>query len=607
MSDATEREPRPMTFRPQVRDLLFTLNHVVDAPRLPDWDAETVAAVLEGAGSFAASVLAPLNRVGDQQGARFENGVVRAAPGFADAYRAYVAGGWNGLAAAEEHGGQGLPKTVDCAVFEIMSAANLAFGLCPMLTAAGVEALTAFGTDDQKARYLSKMVSGEWSGTMQLTEPQAGTDLAAIRTRAEPDGEGAYALHGSKIYITWGDHDAADNIVHLVLARLPDAPAGTKGISLFVSSKRRVNSDGSLGEHEAVRPVGLEHKLGIHASPTCTMAFEGARAELVGRPNEGLAHMFVMMNAARLNVGVQGVAIAERAYQQALAYALERRQGRTALAESGSVFDHPDVRGTLGLMKARIEAARAICLATAVAADLARHAPDEPARRAARLREELLTPVAKAWSTDMGVAVASDGIQVHGGMGFIEETGAAQHYRDARITPIYEGANGIQAMDLANRKLGLGDGAALAALVADIRETAATHADEEALGSIAGRVSEGADAVEAAAAWLYDRRGTADGLAGATAFLKLVGDVTGGWYLLKGAAASRDPGRLALADLYAGQILAGARAGERGRPGRRPAAPADGRGARRRLRCRPRPAPAAAFGWRASTARHTAT
>ncbi len=558
MSTARDHHPSPaMPFRPQVRDLLFTLNHVVDAPALPDWDAETVSAVLEGAGQFAASELAPLNRVGDQQGARLENGVVRLTPGFADAYRAYVAGGWNGLAAEEEWGGQALPKAVDCAVFELMSAANLAFGLCPMLTAAGVEALTAFGTDDQKRRYLAKMVSGEWSGTMQLTEPQAGTDLAAIRTRADPDGQGAYRLTGSKIYITWGDHDAADNIVHLVLARLPDAPAGTKGISLFVSSRRRVEADGSLGEHEAVRPVGLEHKLGIHASPTCTMAFEGARAELVGRPNEGLAHMFVMMNAARLNVGVQGVAIAERAYQQALEYALERRQGRSSLHDDGSIFHHPDVRRTLGLMKARIEAARAICLATAVASDTARLAPDEETRRAARLREELLTPVAKAWSTDMGVAVASDGVQVHGGMGFVEETGAAQHYRDARITPIYEGANGIQAMDLAGRKLGLEGGAAMAALVADIRATAQAQADGE-LAAAAGRVSEGADAMEAAAAWLAGRRGTADGLAGATAFLKLVGDVTGGWFLLKAAAASGDAGRAALAGLYAEQVLTGA-------------------------------------------------
>ena len=547
-----------MPFRPQVADLLFTLEHVVDAGRIPGWDSETVAAVLEGAGQFAAAELAPLNRSGDSQGARLENGVVRLADGFGDAYRAYVEGGWNGLAASEAFGGQGLPKTVDCASFEIMSAANMAFGLCPMLTAAGVEALTEFGTPEQQAKYLPRMVTGEWSGTMQLTEPQAGTDVGALRTRAEPDGEGAYRLYGSKIFITWGDHDAADNIVHLVLARLPDAPEGSKGVSLFVTAKRRVEADGSLGEHEAVRPVGLEHKLGIHASPTCTMAYEGARAELVGQPNQGLAHMFVMMNAARLNVGVQGTAIAERAYQHALDYALERQQGRGSLDSHHGIFSHPDVRRTLALSKAKVEAARGICMATAVAYDLARSEADEATRKAASLREQLLTPLAKAWSTEVGMEVASAGIQIHGGMGFIEETGAAQHFRDSRIPPIYEGTNGVQAGDLVNRKLGLEGGAAFASLVADIRDTAQTLSEGEDAPVIAERLSEGADAMEAAGAWLAERRGTPDALAGATAFLKLCGDVTGGWFLAKGAAVSGDEARGALADLYAEQVLTAA-------------------------------------------------
>ncbi|MGI9170545.1 MAG: acyl-CoA dehydrogenase family protein, partial [Caulobacteraceae bacterium] len=463
-----------MTYKAPVRDLIFALEAAADYGRLaslfPGADAATAEAVLEGAGSLCANVLAPLNRSGDVAGARFENGQLRAAPGFADAYRQFAAGGWNGLSAAPEHGGQGLPKALEIAVFEMVQGANMAFGLCPMLTLAAIEALTSLGTDRQKALYLPCLIAGQWTGTMNLTEPQAGSDLGAIATRADPDGDGGYALTGEKIFITWGDHDVAENIIHMVLARLPDAPPGSRGLSLFLTAKRLVGENGALGAANTLRPASIEHKLGAHASPTCVMLFEGAKAELVGAPNQGLAAMFVMMNAARLQVGVQGVGVAERAYQSALAFSLERKQGRSAWTGTlpSRIFDHPDVRRALMLMKARIEAARGLCFSTAVAADLARLSVNPVDRDAARFREDLLTPIAKAWSTDMAVEVASMGLQIHGGMGFIEETGAAQYYRDARILPIYEGTNGIQAIDLMGRKLALGKGAAVRELVADI-------------------------------------------------------------------------------------------------------------------------------------------
>ncbi|PTS90764.1 MULTISPECIES: acyl-CoA dehydrogenase [unclassified Caulobacter] len=558
-----------MTFRAPVRDIAFSLRHAAGFDRLatafPEADADTVDAVLEAAGLFAADVLAPLNRQGDLVGAKLENGVVRAAPGFAEAYRQFAAGGWTGLAAATAHGGQGLPKTLEVATYEMVHAANMAFGLCPMLSLGAIAALAQHGTDRQKALYLPRMVSGEWTGTMNLTEPQSGSDLASITTVATPDGDGGWKITGQKIYITWGDHDVADNIVHLVLARTPDAPPGVKGISLFLAPKVVVDEAGTLGEANALRVGGLEHKLGIHGSPTCVMLFEGAKAELVGRLGSGLAHMFTMMNAARLQVGTEGVAIAERAYQQALAFSLERRQGRSAWTGEASapLFDHPDIRRTLVLMKARVEAARGLCLSTAVAADLASHGATEPERVAARLREELLTPIAKAWSTDIGVAVASDGVQIHGGMGFIEETGAAQHYRDARIAPIYEGTNGIQAIDLVGRKLALGEGQAIGDLMDDIRDTIDQLKAAE-LGLIGTRLETALNATADATAWLIERRARAmpDALSGATAYLKLLGDVVGGWMLAKGAlgaaieadAAWADSKR-ALARIYAEAVL----------------------------------------------------
>ena len=558
-----------MTFRAPVADLAFALkaagHDALLGEAYPDLDAETVQAVLEAAGLFATDVLAPLNRAGDKHGARHEGRSVKAAPGFADAYRAFAEQGWNSLSAAPEHGGQGLSKAMELAVFEMVHAANMAFGLCPMLTQAAIEALDLHGTERHKQLILPRLISGEWTGTMNLTEPQAGTDLAALTTRAEPDGEGGYRLYGQKIFITWGDHDAADNICHLVLARLPDAPPGVKGISLFLATKRLVNEDGSLGEANALYPASIEHKLGIHGSPTCVMMFEGAKAELVGELNQGLAHMFVMMNAARLQVGVEGVGIAERAYQQALAYAQDRRQGRSAWTGEAAapIFDHPDIRRSLALMKARIEAARGICLMTGVLADQARLAKDAATRTGARARQELLTPIAKAWSTDMGVEVASMGVQIHGGMGFIEETGAAQHYRDARIGPIYEGANGVQAMDLAGRKLSMGDGAVMDELCAEMAMTAQALTERADLAEAGRRLAEGVQALEAATDWMLSHRG-ADSLAGATPYLKLAGDVIGGWVLARQAmlAAGTDDARLkakaGLLRIYAAQVLTGA-------------------------------------------------
>ncbi len=568
-----------MTYRAPLRDLQFSLNEAADYGRLltlfPAADAETTQAVLEAAGGFAAGVLAPLNAIGDREGARFENGAVLAAPGFGGAYRQFAQGGWNGLSAEIVHGGQGLPKALEVAVFEMVQGANMAFGLCPMLTLAAIEALSAHGTERQQKLYLRHLVSGHWTGTMNLTEPQSGSDLGALTTRADPDGHGGYRLTGQKIFITWGDHDVAENIVHMVLARLPDAPPGSRGLSLFLAPKRLVAEDGSPGVANALRPASLEHKLGAHASPTCVMLFEGAQAELIGAPNQGLAAMFVMMNAARLQVGVQGVGVAEMAFQRALAFSLERKQGRSAWtgALPARLFDHPDVRRTLMLMKAKIEAARGLCLSTAVAADLAKHSGNPLDRDTARMREDLLTPIAKAWSTDMAVEVASMGLQVHGGMGFIEETGAAQHYRDARILPIYEGTNGIQAIDLMGRKLAIGKGQAVRELVADIMPTAAAlkSADDAWLHTIGARLETGLAAVQSATGWLIERRGHAqpDALAGATPYLHLLGDVVGGWMLAKGAlAASQNIAsgegpqdywrtKIGLARVYSEQVLAG--------------------------------------------------
>jgi len=430
------------------------LDELAATGAFPNFDPDLVAPILDEANKLARDVLAPLNPIGHKSGAKLgDNGVI-AAPGLADAYRQFVAGGWMGLAFPEAFGGQGLPKPLALAVFEMIHGANMSFGLCPLLSFGAIEALLAHGSPELQQMYLPKLISGEWTGAMNLTEPQAGSDVGALITKATPNGDGSYSISGQKIYITWGDHDMTENIIQLVLARLPDAPAGSRGISLFVAPKFLVNPDGSLGERNAFKCIGLEHKMGIHASPTCVMEYSGARGWLVGEENKGLAAMFTMMNSARLNVGLEGVAVGEAALQAGVAYAKDRKQGAIH-GESGAVpiIRHPDVQRMLMTMAANVQAARAICYACGAAADIAEHHPDEGARKQAKAREDLLTPLAKAWSTDRAIDVTNLGVQIHGGMGFMDTTAAAQFYLDARITPIYEGTNGIQSMDLLGRKV----------------------------------------------------------------------------------------------------------------------------------------------------------
>ena len=467
-----------MTYRAPVAEMVFTMRHVAGFDRAlaeglhGDLSLDLVETILDEAGKFANDELAPLNRPADLEGLRFNDGVVETPRGFKEAYRAWTEAGWNALPGPVKYGGQGLPTLLNSACVEMWNSACMSFGLAPLLTMGGVEALAQHGSEELKERYLAKVVAGDWTATMNLTEPQAGSDLNALRSRAEPADDGSYRITGQKIFITYGEHDMAENIVHLVLARLPDAPPGTRGISLFLVPK--VLPDGTRND---LRCHSIEHKLGIHASPTCTMVYGdngGATGWLIGEENRGLACMFTMMNNARLAVGLQGVAIAERAYQQALSYARERRQGRApGYAGEGMspIVEHADVKRMLLTMKALTAAARAICYLTAEAIDRAERAPDDGARRIAQERASLLTPVAKAFSTDIGVEVASLGVQVHGGMGFIEETGAAQHLRDARINPIYEGTNGIQAIDLTMRKLPLSGGEAVRRQIAAMRRT----------------------------------------------------------------------------------------------------------------------------------------
>jgi alkylation response protein AidB-like acyl-CoA dehydrogenase len=554
-----------VSYRAPVSEMVFTLAHVAGLPEevVSRDDAQTI---LTEAGRLAAEVLAPLNRAGDRHGAVLDDGRVTTAPGFAEAYRAFVAGGWNGLSADPDHGGQGLPLLLGAAATEIWNGANLAFSLCPLLTAGGIEALVAHGSEALKARYLEKLVTGDWTATMNLTEPQAGSDLAALRTRAEPAGEGTYRITGAKIYITYGEHDMADNIVHLVLARLKDAPAGTRGISLFLVPK--VLPDGSPND---LRCSGLEHKLGIHASPTCSMAFGdggGATGWLVGEENRGLACMFTMMNSARLNVGLQGVGVAEAATQRALAYAHERRQGRgPGAAEASPIVRHADVQRMLLTMKAYTAAARGICYLTAAALDAARGAEGQEAHD----RASLLTPVAKAFATDIANEVTSLGVQVHGGMGFVEETGAAQLMRDARILAIYEGTNGIQAIDLTSRKLPLNGGATVRAQIAAMRRAAEglLKSADPAFGHAAARLRAGIESLDRATshqlAVLGSNRPEA-ALAGATPYLRLFGLVQGAACLATAALAARagliagetDPAhraRIALARFFAENLL----------------------------------------------------
>src|SRR6201996_1748053 len=556
--NARSRRGHAMTYRAPINDMLLALNHgaglkaAVEAGHYGDFDADITAAVLEEAGKFASDVLAPLNRVGDEHGIKLEADKVTTAPGWPDAYKRWTDGGWNAVSGPEAFGGQGLPLAINAACTEIWSASNAAFGLCPLLTLSAIEALDAHGSEELKRIYLGKLVSGAWTGTMQLTEPQAGSDVGALRTRAERAGDGSYRITGTKIFITYGDHDMTDNIVHFVLARLPDAPAGTKGISLFLIPKFLVNADGSLGERNDIYPSGVEHKLGIHASPTCTMTMGdkgGAVGYLIGEENRGMLCMFTMMNQARLAVGLEGVGIADRAYQQALAYAQERRQGRgTARKGEGpdAIIVHPDVKRTLMQMRSLTAAARTICYATAVALDVSVRAKDPKVRADAAARGALLTPIAKAFSSDIGNEVAYLGVQVHGGMGFMEETGAAQHYRDARITSIYEGTNGIQSIDLVTRKLGANGGASVFKLIDElggiVRKVEASN--DPAFGTTGAKLRDALGSLERASKWLLERITSKpnDALAGATPYLRLFGSTLGGCMLAGEALAARDAG-----------------------------------------------------------------
>jgi alkylation response protein AidB-like acyl-CoA dehydrogenase len=548
-----------MSYRAPVADIAFTLKHAAglnDALTqglYGDLDEATVDAVLEEAGKFATDVIAPLNSVGDKFGTPFKDGHVTTPPGWKDAYTNWAAAGWNGLAAPAQWGGQDLPQAVNAACIEMWNAASMAFGIGPVLTMAAVDALEAYGSDELKQTYLGRLVSGEWMGTMQLTEPQAGSDVGALRTKAERADDGSYRITGQKIFITYGEHDLTDNIIHFVLARLPDAPAGTKGISLFLIPK--FMPDGSRND---VRAHSVEHKLGIHASPTCTMVYGdkgGAIGYLIGEEHKGMLAMFTMMNRARLAVGLQGVAIAERAYQQALAYARDRKQGPSA------IINYPDVKRMLLTMRALTGAARAICYATAIAIDRSRLEKTEAARQAAHERASLLTPVAKAFSTDIGVEVSSLGVQVHGGMGFIEETGAAQHYRDSRIAAIYEGTNGIQSLDLVTRKVPLDGGKVVAKYIGELRDIAGKvkAANDPAFGETGARLAEAIDSLDHATQWLLNQNSSPAALAGATSYLRMFANAAGGTMLAHDAlsalrAGSDGAARVALARFFAENI-----------------------------------------------------
>ena len=535
-----------------LRDIRFLLEDVAAleaVSALPGFEEATpdvVMAVLEEAGKFATEVLSPLNRSGDREGCRLAGGEVTTPPGWKDAYRRFQEAGWGALALPVEFGGQGLPKVLATPVGEMWASANLAFSLLFPLTAGATEALLTAASDDLKQAWLPRLVNGEWTSTMTLTEPQAGSDLSLLRTRAEPQADGSYRLTGQKIFITYGEHDLTDNIVHLVLARLTDSPAGIKGISLFVVPKMLPDADGAPGARNDITCVAIEYKLGIHGSPTCALSFGdkgGAVGYLVGEANEGLKTMFVMMNAARFATGMQGVAIAERAYQQALAYARERRQGRDPVSGEAPapIIRHPDVKRMLLSMRADVMAARALAYAVAAMFDRAHRDPDPAAAARSQRCVDLLTPVIKGWISELAQEVASTGIQVHGGMGYVEETGAAQFLRDARIISIYEGTTGIQANDLIGRKLSLDQGASLRELIAEFRSVAASLNQNDRLAGIGSRLDNAAATVEAVLAWILasPRENAAAVLAGAVPFLRLMGGVCGGWQIARAALAAQ--------------------------------------------------------------------
>ena len=564
-------------YRAPVDEIAFTLKHVarmneaIGQGSLGDLSEDLVDAILEEAGKFASDEVAPLHKIGDERGAVLKDAAVTMPPGWKEVYHHWIEGGWSALTGPEAYGGQDLPVMLSVAALEMWNSASMAFGIGPTLTLGAVDAIEKHATEELKQTYLAKLVSGEWMGTMNLTEPQAGSDLNALRARAEPAGDGTYRIFGQKIFITYGEHDFTDNIVHLVLARLPDAPPGTRGISLFLVPKFLVEKDGSLGRRNDVFCASIEHKLGIHASPTCTMIYgdgfagdgePGAVGWLVGEENRGLACMFTMMNNARLAVGIQGVAVAETAFQKALAYARERRQGR-ASGHKGEgmspIAEHPDVARDLLTMKSLTRMARAIAYACAHAIDMAGAASGDAARDWSE-RANLLTPVAKAFSTDVGVDVASIGVQVHGGMGYIEETGAAALLRDARIAPIYEGTNGIQAIDLVMRKLPLSGGAQIQGYIAELRsDVEAIRASNLAgFGRSADRIAAALDDLEAATAYLAEqtKAGNVDtALAGATPYLRLFGLAAGGAYLARAAVSGGEDERIALCRFAAENLL----------------------------------------------------
>ncbi|AKI01514.1 acyl-CoA dehydrogenase [Hoeflea sp. IMCC20628] len=566
-------------YRAPVGEIAHTLKSVaglgkaLESGRFGDLGEDLVDAILAEAGRFASDEIAPLNEIGDKIGASLEDAAVTTPPGWKELYQSWIAGGWNGLTGPEDFGGQGLPMLLSVATLEMWNSGSLAFGIGPTLTMGAIEALEKHASDELKAKYLEKLVTGEWMGTMNLTEPQAGSDLNALRARAEPVGDGSYKIYGQKIFITYGEHDFTDNIVHLVLARLPDAPAGTRGLSLFLVPKFFVGDDGALGERNDVFCSGLEHKLGIHASPTCTMIYgdgkfgdaPGAIGWLIGEENRGLACMFTMMNNARLAVGMQGVAIAETAYQKALAYANDRTQGRAPGYKGegmSPIIGHPDVARMLMTMKALTQGARAICYSCAEALDMARVSEGDEAKAWAE-RASLITPIAKAFSTDIGMEVASLGVQVHGGMGFIEETGAARLLRDSRIAPIYEGTNGIQAIDLVMRKLPQSGGATVAAFIADFKADAEAvrASNSPALEGVADHLDQAIADLETATAYMQaatsDGRQT-DALSGATPYLRLFGLTATTAMLARGALADTGApeaaGRAALARFAAATL-----------------------------------------------------
>jgi acyl-CoA dehydrogenase len=573
-------------YRAPLKDLRFNMHELIGesalqaCPAYAEFSLDLADAVLEEAGKFAETVLDPLYKSGDRDGARWTPDGVIGAPGFKAAYQQFVEGGWASLRASPEHGGQGVPYVIGTAVEELWAASNLSFKLCPMLTQGAVEAIEQYGTEEQKHLYLAKMVSGEWTGTMNLTEPQAGSDLAAIRTRAQPDGD-HYRLFGQKIFITYGDHDFTPNTIHLVLARIDGAPAGVKGISMFIVPKFLVNADGSIGERNDVQSISIEHKLGIHASPTCVMAYgqkQGAIGYLVGEANRGLEYMFVMMNAARLSVGLEGYAVADRAYQQAAEWARTRVQGKPpvpGINAPAPIIYHPDVKRMLLTMKSQIEALRAVALYASFQLDLGARHPDAAIKAAAQTRGDLLIPVVKACSTEAGIELASLGVQIHGGMGFVEETGAAQPYRDVRITTIYEGTTAIQSNDFIGRKLARDRGAAMGSLIADMRSELATITPTGAADVTAAVIESKAATLEAIDALEFavksvlaaSAQGPERALAVSVPALRLAGYVIGGWLLTKSAAIAARKlgesgadvdflrGKLASARFYAGHIL----------------------------------------------------